>query len=141
MTTAAGPSGRSDLDMPQRPGWVVFAALITFIAAGILTVSAIFHFADSTYLLNQTFGAGGTIWFWGIIDAILAIIAFYAGYDILAGGNVGRVIAIIAAILSAIRWIFLIPVAPVLAIIVIIIDVLVIYGLVNDAAEEYFQAL
>ena len=139
---AAEPVAYASQDGDWMPGWVTFAAVITFIAAGILTVSAIVHFADSAWLINETFGLFGQgLWVWGMIDAILAIIAFYAGWDILNRGNVGRVIAIIAAVLTAIRWLFFIPVAPALSIVIIIIDVLVIYALVNDEAEAYFRDL
>jgi hypothetical protein len=81
---------------------------------------------------------GGRLWIWGIVDALFALVALYAAYDLLKGGKVGRIIGLVYAILSAVRWLFFLPVAPIAAVVFIAVDILIIYGLV--AHEEYFRA-
>jgi hypothetical protein len=67
--------------------------------------------------------------FWGIVDLIIALIALYAGIDLLRGGAFGLAMGYLFAVVAAIRWLFVIPAAPVLAVVVIALCVMVIYGL------------
>jgi hypothetical protein len=67
--------------------------------------------------------------FWGIADVIIALIALYAGIDLLRGGSFGLGMGYLFAVLAAIRWLFVIPAAPVLAVVVIALCVMVVYGL------------
>ena len=62
---------------------------------------------------------------------IIALIAVYAGIDLLRGGTFGLVMGYLFAGLGAIRWLFVIPAAPVLAVVVIALCVMVIYGLAS----------
>jgi len=62
---------------------------------------------------------------WGIVDTIIALIALYAGIDLLRGGTFGRVMGYLFAGLGAIRWLFVIPAAPILAVVVIALCVMV----------------
>jgi hypothetical protein len=75
--------------------------------------------------------------FWGILDTIIALIALYAGIDLLRGGSFGRAMGYLFAIVAAIRWLFVIPAAPVLAVVVIALCVMVVYALAkhSDYAE------
>jgi uncharacterized membrane protein len=66
---------------------------------------------------------------WGIVDTIIALIALYAGIDLLRGGGFGRAMAYVFAVVGAIRWLCVIPAAPVLAVVVIALCVMVIYAL------------
>ena len=72
-----------------------------------------------------------------ILDTIFALVAFYAGFDLLRGGVYGQIVGILIATFSAIRWFFYLPSAPWIAVVIIAIDVLIIYGLV--AHSEYFS--
>ena len=76
--------------------------------------------------------------FWGVLDAIIAFIALYAGIDILRGGAYGLVMGYLFAILGAIRWLFFIPAAPILAVAVVALCVMVVYGLAKHS--DYFEA-
>jgi hypothetical protein len=68
---------------------------------------------------------------------IIAIIALYAGIEILRGGTYGIVVGYLFAVVGAIRWLFVIPAAPVLAVVVIALCVMVIYGLAEHS--DYFE--
>jgi hypothetical protein len=123
----------------QRPALVTFAAVMLFLLFGLQAVVAIMEFFAGTWLL-LTPGAtpGGFLWIWGIIDVLFALIPLYAAFDILRGGEVGRVIGIVIAVFSAVRWFFYLPLAPIAALVIIAIDILIIYGLV--AHSEYFES-
>lgn len=123
--------------LARRPGVVTFAAVMMFVLAGFTIVYALAELFNAVWVSTGTYGVfGGYLWLWGIIDVVLAAIAFYAGYDILRGGPVGQVLGLIIASVSAIRWFFYIPAAPWVAVTIIAVDIIIIYGLA--AHSEYF---
>jgi hypothetical protein len=122
----------------RRPGLVTFAAILMFLLGGFQITWAFVEFANATWIAANVYGSfGGYLWLWGILDIIFALVLFYAGFDVLAGGTFGQVFGLVAAGFSAIRWFFYIPAAPWVAIVIIAMDVLVLYGLLAHA--EYFQ--
>ena len=116
----------------HRPGVFTFAAVIMFVVAGVEALSALLNFAGTGWWVTDT---GNLVYanfvFWGVIDLIIALIALYAGIDLLRGGAFGLVMAYLFAVVTAIRWFFVIPAAPVVAVVVIALCVMVIYGLAN----------
>ena len=132
----------STTETPQttyaRPGLVTFASIMMFIAGGLFLVWSIEEFSNAAWLRDVSFGLFGQQFFiWAIIDFILAIVAFAAGYSIWQGGKFGWWVGIIVAVISAIRWFFYIPWQPIATLVVITIDVLIIYGL--SSHSEYFD--
>ena len=126
LTRPAGP----------RPALVTFSAILLFMLGGfefVLTVTEFFRYAFGTLppIVNVNYSI-----FWGLIDALYAIVLLYAGYELLRGQQVGRLIGLIVAVFAAIRWFFLIWYIPWASVIVIGICMLVIYGLVRH--EDYF---
>ena len=120
-----------------RPGLVTFSAVMLFMLGGFQATWAIVEFVNAAWLAGTVYGTfNGYLWLWGILDAVLAAVTFYAGYDILRGGQFGQVYGILIAGLSAVRWFFYLPAAPLLGVVVIAIDVLIIYALVAHA--DYF---
>ena len=122
----------------RRPGMLTFAAVMMFVVAGLEGLSALLSFAGTGWWVTE---AGNLVYanfvFWGILDLIIAIIALYAGIDILRGGTYGMVVGYLFAVVGAIRWLFVIPAAPVLAVVVIALCVMVIYGLAKHS--DYFD--
>src|SRR5215210_350607 len=114
----------------HRPGMVTFAAVMIFVVAGFEALAALYAFAGTGWWATE---AGNLVYanfvVWGIVDTIIALIALYAGIDLLRGGTYGLVMGYLFAGLGAIRWLFVIPAAPVLAVVVIALCVMVIYGL------------
>jgi hypothetical protein len=114
----------------HRPGMVTFAAVLMFVVAGFEVLSALLAFAGTGWWVTE---AGNLVYanfvFWGIVDLIIALIALYAGIDLLRGGSFGRAMGYLFAVVAAIRWLFVIPAAPVLAVVVIALCVMVIYAL------------
>jgi hypothetical protein len=129
---------RSRAAARRRPGMLTFAAIIMFVVAGLEGLSALLNFAGTGWWVTQ---AGNLVYanfvFWGILDLIIALIALYAGIDILRGGTYGLIVGYLFAVVGAIRWLFVIPAAPVLAVVVIALCVMVIYGLSEHS--DYFD--
>jgi hypothetical protein len=130
------PMERSGGTVAHRPGMLTFAAVIMFMVAGLEAIAALLAFAGTGWWVTD---AGNLIYanlvWWGIIDSIIALIALYAGIDLLRGGGFGRAMAFLFAGLGAIRWLFVIPAAPILSVVVIALCVMVIYGLAKYAEE------
>ena len=114
----------------RRPGMVTFAAVVIFIVAGLEALTGLLAFMGTGWWVTST---GDLVYtnfvFWGVVDLIVALIALYAGIDLLRGGSFGVGMGYLFAGLAAIRWLFVIPAAPVLAVVVIALCVMVIYGL------------
>ena len=129
QTSLARPAG-------PRPALVTFSAILLFMLGGfefVLTVTEFFRYAFGTLppIVNVNYSI-----FWGLIDALYAIVLLYAGYELLRGQQVGRLIGLIVAVFAAIRWFFYIWYIPWASVVVIAICMLVIYGLVRH--EDYF---
>jgi hypothetical protein len=134
QTRSTGPARST----PTRPGLVTFAAVMLFLLGGLQLATAFAELFHAAWVLGNIPGAyGGYFWVWGIIDIVYAAVVLYAGYAILQGLNIGRMLGLIIAVFSAIRWFFYLAYFPWTAAIVIAIDVLIIYALTAHA--EYFQ--
>ena len=129
---------RSRATAHRRPGMLTFAAVVMFVVAGFEALAALLDFAGTGWWVTA---AGNLVYanfaFWGILDLIIAIIALYAGIEILRGGTYGIVVGYLFAVVGAIRWLFVIPAAPVLAVVVVALCVMVVYGLAEHS--DYFD--
>jgi hypothetical protein len=120
----------------RRPGMATFAAIMMFVVAGFEALAALLAFAGTGWWVTDTGNlVYANFFFWGILDTIIALIALYAGIDLLRGGTYGLVMGYLFAGLGAIRWLFVIPAAPVLAVVVIALCVMVIYGLTKYSEQ------
>ena len=130
---------RSGGAVARRPGMLTFAAVVMFMVAGFEALAALFAFAGTGWWVTDM---GNLVYtnfvLWGILDAIIALIALYAGIDLLRGGGFGRAMAYVFAVVGAIRWLFVIPAAPILAVVVILLCVMVIYALASSS--DYVDA-
>ena len=128
------PMERSAGAVARRPGMFTFAAVIMFVVAGFEALSAILAFAGTGWWATAS---GDLVYanfvFWGILDLLIALIALYAGIDLLRGGAFGVVMGYLFAGLGVIRWLFVIPAAPILSVVVIALCVMVIYGLARHS--------
>ena len=120
----------------HRPGMVTFAAILIFVVAGLEALSALLNFAGTGWWVTE---AGNLVYanlvVWGIVDLFVALIALYAGIDLLRGGDFGVVMGYLFAGVTAVRWFFVIPAAPVVAVVVIALCVMVIYGLAKYSEQ------
>ena len=130
---------RSGGVVAHRPGMLTFAAVMMFVVAGFEALAALFAFAGTGWWVTE---AGNLVYanlvLWGIVDSIIALIALYAGIDLLRGGGFGRAMAYVFAVVGAIRWLFVIPAAPILAVVVIVLCVMVLYS--HPQSSDYVEA-
>jgi hypothetical protein len=114
----------------NRPGWLTFAAVVMFSVGILRIISALYYFADSTRVANLTAGAAGDhLFLWGLWDLVIAVLALWAGYSLLAGSTFGRVIGYVWAIVVIVQSFLIIEYAPWFGFGAIILAVLVIYAL------------
>jgi hypothetical protein len=101
-----------------------------FFVAGFEVLSALLAFGGTGWWATET---GNLVYanfvFWGVLDLIVALVAFYAGISLLRGGSYGLVMGYLFAGLAAIRWLFVVPAAPIISVVMIALCVMVIYGL------------
>jgi hypothetical protein len=101
----------------------------------VVAISEFFHYAFGS--LPPVAEANYNI-FWGILDVLFALVLLYAGYALLQGQAIGRLITMIVAVFAALRWAFLIWYAPWASVLVIGICVLIIYAMAQS--DEYFAS-
>jgi hypothetical protein len=116
----------------RHPGWIMFAAVMLFVGAGVHALWAINEFGDAAWVADVTNGIlDDQLWLWALWDSAITLLFLYAGWDLLRGtGNVGRWVAVIAASVSIVRWIYWIPFAPLGGFTIVFLASLIIYGVV-----------
>jgi hypothetical protein len=114
----------------NRPGWLTFAAVVMFAVGFLRIISAIYYFADSARVANVSFGAfGDNLFLWGLWDLIIAALALYAGYSLLAGNMGGRIVGYAWAVVVIVQSFLILEFAPWYGAAALTLAVLVIYAL------------
>ena len=125
----------------RRSGWLTYAAVIMFIAAGLSAIWAINLWADAAWVSDVSNGIlGGQKWLWGFLDIAMAIVFVYAGKSLLEGNDFGRWVAVIVASIGILRWFYWMPFAPFLALTIIAIFFLVLYAVLVTWGDEAERA-
>jgi hypothetical protein len=114
----------------RRPGWLTFAAVV-MISVGILRIiAAISYFGDSSKVNDLSGGVfGDQLFLWGIFDLIIAAVALWAGYALLSGDMLGRVLGYIWAGVVLIQSFLILRFAPWFGFTAIALATLVMYAL------------
>ncbi len=116
----------------SRTGWIMLAAIVMFSVGVYRVLSGISYLANSHKINDFTAGFfGDNMWAWGLWDLGIAVIAIWAAFSLLGGGEFGRVIAYIWAILVIVNSFLIIGIAPWFAAAMITLAVLVVYGLAS----------
>jgi len=123
----------STMSGAQRSGWLSFASVMMFVAAGFYAVWALNLYADAAWVSNISNGIfGGQRWLWGLWDTAMCVVFVWAGWNLWTRATSGaRLIAVIAASISMVRWFYWLQFAPGAALAIIVVDVLVIYGVLT----------
>jgi hypothetical protein len=91
--------GSSMVSALDRPGWLTFAAVVMFAVGVMRVISAIYYFADSNRINNLTLGAFGQhLFFWGLWDLAIAVLAFFAASSLLSNNGFGRAVGYVWAV-------------------------------------------
>jgi hypothetical protein len=116
----------------NRTGWIMLAAIVMFSVGFLRIISGISYLVNSHRINNFTLGLfGDNMWLWGLWDLGIAVVAIWAAYSLLGGGEFGRVIAYIWAILVIVNGFLVIGYAPWFSAAMITLAVLVVYGLAS----------
>ena len=134
-STKTAPSVRSqmafhiDETMYKGAGWVLFAAIMFVVSAGLNIIWGIaavskshFFVAGASYILSD-------LSTWGWVAIAFGAIELLAALSIWRGGAFGRWFGIAAAGVGAILAMLWIPAYPFWSLVLVAIDILVIYGL------------
>ena len=121
----------------KRNGWLTYAAVMMFIAAGLYAIWAINLWADSAWVADVSNGVlGDQGWLWGVFDAVMAVVFVFAGKSLLEGRSFGRWVAVVAASIGIVRWFYWMAFAPFLALTVVAMLFLVLYAVLVTWGEE-----
>ena len=116
----------------SRTGWIMLAAVVMFSVGVFRIISGISYLANSHKINDYTAGFfGDNMWAWGIWDLLIAVIAIWAAFSLLEGGEFGRVIAYTWAILVIVNSFLTIGIAPWFGAAMLTLALLVIYGLAS----------
>ena len=118
-------------------GWVYFAGIMMIMLGSFQAIAGLVALFDDTYYLVPNGGLVVSVDYtvWGWVHLLLGVVAFLAGFAVLAGQTWGRVIGIILAVVSAIANMAFIPAYPLWSILIITLDVIVIYALAVHGGE------
>ena len=120
-----------------RNGWLTYAAVVMFIAAGLYTIWAINLWADSAWVADVSNGVlGEQGWLWGVFDAVMAVVFVFAGKSLLDGRSFGRWVAVVAASIGIVRWFYWMAFTPFLALAILAMLFLVLYAVLVTWGEE-----
>jgi hypothetical protein len=120
-----------------RNGWLTYAAVVMFIAAGLYAIWAINLWADSAWVADVSDGVlGDQGWLWGLFDAVMAVVFVFAGKSLLDGRSFGRWVAVVAASIGIVRWFYWMAFTPFLALAILAMLFLVLYAVLVTWGEE-----
>ena len=121
----------------KRNGWLTYAAVMMFIAAGLYAIWAINLWADSAWVADVSNGVlGDQGWLWGVFDAVMAVVFVFAGKSLLDGQSFGRWVAVVAASIGIVRWFYWMAFTPFLALAILAMLFLVLYAVLVTWGEE-----
>ena len=121
----------------RRNGWLTYAAVMMFIAAGLYAIWAINLWADSAWVADVSNGVlGDQGWLWGVFDAVMAVVFVFAGKSLLDGRSFGRWVAVVAASIGIVRWFYWMAFTPFLALAIVAMLFLVLYAVLVTWGEE-----
>src|SRR5438270_11401518 len=92
---------RSEMGV-RRPGWLTFAAVVSWVAGAFYILIAFTEFANSYWIYSDlpdhVYSLGGShlLW-WGIFDILLGGVAIIAGVSLLPGAFFGLAVALTGA--------------------------------------------
>ena len=121
----------------RRNGWLTYAAVMMFIAAGLYALWAINLWADAAWLADISDGIlGDQRWLWGLFDAAMAVLFVFAGKSLLDGRDFGRWVAVVAASIGILRWFYWMAFTPFLSLTILVMLFLVLYAVLVTWGED-----
>jgi hypothetical protein len=126
----------SDRTAPIRTGWITFVAVIGFVVGlfNVLSGIAAITEDDTTEQIGEVlFGVDITAWGWFWL--IVGVLQMITGYLIYQRSLAGLYMGVTWAVISASLTVFIIWSAPIWGLVVLAINMLIIFGLTDNADE------
>jgi hypothetical protein len=121
----------------QRSTWIAFAGVMMVILGCLDVIWGLAAIVNDEVVVV---GGHGALIFdlttWGWIQLILGAVVGLTGLGLLSGNEAARVVAIVLLALNAVLQIVWFPAAPLWAFLMIVLDVVIIYQLTVNWAEE-----
>lgn len=121
----------------QRSTWIAFAGVMMLILGSLDVIWGLAAIINDEVVVV---GGHGALIFdltaWGWIQLILGALIGLVGFGLLAGNEVARVTAVGLLALNAVLQVVWFPAAPLWAFLMIILDVVIIYQLIVNWADE-----
>jgi hypothetical protein len=137
-------SSMQEMVYAKRPAWLTFVAVVLFSVAFLRVISAIYYFANSIRInpLLDNGAFSSHLFLWGLWDLVIAALAFYAAYSVLAGQEFGRIVGYAWAILTIVQSFMIISWSPWFGTAMLVVAGLVVYGLAvtSDWREDDYVA-
>lgn len=121
----------------QRSTWIAFAGVMMLILGSLDVIwglAAIFN--DEVVVV----GGHGALIFdlttWGWIQLVLGVVIGLTGWGLLTGNELARAVAVGLLAANAVLQVVWFPAAPLWAFLMIILDVVIIYQLIVNWADE-----
>lgn len=121
-------------EITERNSWFLFAVVV-FIVAGAMNIVWGAAAINEESFLTESGVIASTIQNWGYLAVIAGIAQLGAAYLVWNNKLAGGVIAVMIAALSMVFWFSLLGAMPWMAFTIIVLDLLIIYGLIANAAE------
>jgi len=138
-TPAAGEASRHASG--HGYGYVLFAAVLLFVAGCFNMIQGIAAIANSHVFISHAHYVFGNLTTWGWFTAILGALQFVAAAGVLAANQLFRWFAVVVIGLNAIDQMFFIPAYPVWSLTVIALDVVALWGLLAYGSRENVTAV
>ena len=121
----------------EHSTWIAFAGVMMLLIGALDVIwglAAIFN--DDVVVVGGHGALILSITTWGWIQLILGALVGLVGLGLLAGNEVARVLAVGLVAVNAVLQVVWFPAAPLWAFLMIILDVVIIYQLIVNWAEE-----
>ena len=117
-------------------GWIVFAGVMLIVVGALQAIYGLVAVLNDEWVV---WGNGEAVLLdisvWGWIHLIIGAVVVLAGFGVLSGNILARIIGVAVAVISLIAAFLALPLYPVWSIIVIAIDLLVIWALTAHGSE------
>jgi hypothetical protein len=135
--SAGDYSAREAGEVSGWTGWIFFAGVMMMLLGFFQAIEGLVAIFDDGYYLVRPDGLVVNVDYnaWGWLHLIIGVAAIAAGFGLMAGNMVARVVAVALAVVSAVVNLGFIAAYPIWSTVVIAVDIIVIYAIVVHGRE------
>jgi hypothetical protein len=127
--------------MNRGQGWILFAAIVLFVAGIMRVFDAIWAFRYHG-VLPENFQAaifGHSLKTYGWVYLAVAVVLILCAFAVMSGSQIGRWVGVTAGAIGAISAVWWMPYYPIWSLTYVALGALVIYALAAHGGEESSQ--